>query len=268
MGKHLTIPSNNIPFIINITVSAPQPTMIACQAYDANKPDTIYLQREGRIETPNKNGGYTDTYTLRFPISPDTMYLDIQGDCTIDKMQTDDLKTCPQWMDKNLAEFLPFCEWFCTNAGIFSASVPGRFEYSTYKSRNGNFRIDYYDILRDEQGNPVSTPARVGHDTGKIEVSKEHFKGYTVPVREVVLLHEYSHKFVNPLVGRPIGDEISADLQALGIFLNSGNSPVEARYAYLSIFGLANNDQNTERYAMIDKFINDHQSGRLGCSTK
>ena len=242
--------------------------MISCQAYDASKPNTIYLSRQGSIETPNKKGGYTNTYTLRFPISPDTMYLDIQGNCTIDKISSDDLKTCPQWMDRNLAEFLPFCEWFATNAGIFSARVPGRYDYSTYKSRNGNFRIDYYDFLTDEKGNPVNTPARVGWDTGKIEVSKSHFLGYSVPVRQLVLEHEYCHKFVNPLVGRPIGDEESADLQALGIFLNAGNSPVEAKYCYLSIFDLANNDENTQRWALINKFIDDHQSGKLGCSTK
>lgn len=262
----LTIPSNKIPFVLTITVSCKQPTTLSAEAFDANKPSTVYLSRQGRVETKNpKTGQYTETYTLRFPISPDTLLLEILGDCTIDKITSDDLKTCPQWMDKNLAEFLPFAEWFSTNAGIFSATVKG--QPSVYRSSKGNMRIEYYDVLTNDQGNAVTTPARVGHTTGKIEVSKLHFSTYTVPIRLLVLLHEYCHKYVNPLVGRRIDDEVSADLQALNIFLNAGHSPVEARYCYLAIFNDANSDINTERFAMIDRFITDFENGKLGCTT-
>ena len=51
-------------------------------------------------------------------------------------------------------------------------------------------------------------------------------------MRLIILLHEYSHKYSNPKIGRKIEDEVAADINALRMYLSKGYSEVEAQYAF------------------------------------
>ena len=77
-------------------------------------------------------------------------------------------------------------------------------------------------------GSYLPTPARISQLNGKMEVSYMQFLEYTVPMRMAILLHEYSHFYVNKVPR----SEIEADINGL------------AKYFYLSFFCLIILNQN------------------------
>ena len=82
-------------------------------------------------------------------------------------------------------------------------------------------------------------------------------------MRLVILLHEFSHKYMNPKIGREISDEVSADINALNIYLSLGYPMIEAQYAFLKVFKGANNELNKRRYLILDDFMKKFESGEL-----
>ena len=43
----------------------------------------------------------------------------------------------------------------------------------------------------------MGTPARIGRRTGVIQVNKTQFEAFTIPMRMAILLHEFSHFYLN-----------------------------------------------------------------------
>jgi len=240
-------------------------------ARDLKKPYTFYIFRTATV-----NG--KRTFELKFPVSPDKMLIGVydpatkpkQGFLPVDKenfkvpeneMRIQKLRTYDIWQTPETKSFLKLAVEFSNNAGIYTS---GKFYPSTYKSNDGKFRIDYYDqIIDKETGIAMTTPARVGHNTGLIEVSKKSFLNYTVPMRIVILLHEYSHKYLNPQIGRKISDETGADINALYIYLGNGFPDLEAHQAFLYVFKNANTDENARRYRVINDFITKFSEGKI-----
>ena len=87
-------------------------------------------------------------------------------------------------------------------------------------------------------------------------------------MRMIILLHEYSHKYLNPTVNKPIAYETGADINALRIYLALGYPPSEAHYAFLHVFKDANNHQNHKRYEIIKDFIYKFTNGEIEGSCK
>ncbi len=85
--------------------------------------------------------------------------------------------------------------------------------------------IDYMDIIKDDQGIPLSTPARISRFNGRIEASKTHLLPLSIPIRWFILMHERKHFQL------PTREEKVADLAALRVFLDYGFPKVEALYA-------------------------------------
>ena len=164
----------------------------------------------------------------------------------ITKIETKDV-----WMDADTESFVKFAEAFSERCGLLSLG--------DYKSADGKFLIRYMPYLTviDQKGNEIisNTPSRIGHITGKIEVSQRHFQQYSVPMRDIVLLHEYSHKWLNPKENKKIEDESAADLNALYIYLGRGFPRTDAREVYLNIFLKSRSEENAKRYERIDEFI-------------
>lgn len=181
----------------------------------------------------------------------------------ITEFRVDKLKTCDLWATPLTFSFIKFAQDFSNNASVFSA---GKKTPDIYRSDCSNFTIDYYDVIQ-HKGKPITTPARIGHNKGIIEVSKKAFLGYTVPMRMLILLHEYSHKWLNPRIGRDIGDETAADINALNIYLSLGYPDMEAHQAFLTVFRRANNESNHKRYLIINDFITRFKNGEIACST-
>ncbi|HWY12828.1 MAG TPA: hypothetical protein VN026_15950 [Bacteroidia bacterium] len=268
-----TIPSNSLPFSLVIDIETDSPQSIKMVARDYSKQNTNYIIRRGVVDGKR-------TFTLKFPLSPNVMSLfifnerygnqpnDTDKSFRITKFSVESLKTCPMWTNADVTNFIEFGEWFCQNAGELSGTTK-TLPFSTYRSKNGKFCIDFYNKIPDKQnGGYVSTPARVGHSSGIIEIAKEDFDKYSVPMRFCILSHEFSHKYLNPISKREIGDEISADIWALNIYMSLGFPSLEAQYAFLRVFSSANNLFNSKRYKIINAFISDFNSGKLNnCNT-
>lgn len=260
---------NHVPFtlLVNVVNNEPQPIEICVEAFDPKKPNTFYYKRRVRVDKEFP-------FDLKFPISPKVLGIKIYNravgnrkdasDTTfkVTKFQPAPLKTSPLWMSKKDQSFIKFAKYFSENAAVLSSGVR---KPSIYRSNDGNFEIDYFDQILDRQtGKPVNTPARIGHKTGIIEVSKKDFITYTVPMRMIILLHEYSHKYKNGEINREIEDETAADINALAMYLSMGFSEVEAQRAFLTVFAGANNKMNEKRYLILNEFIKQFNEGKLG----
>lgn len=148
-------------------------------------------------------------------------------------------------MDPNVARFMAFSDEFAEKAAILSA------QNSVYISADGRFRIDYKDVIRDDKGNELRTPARVHSKTKVIEISRKYYLAYTVPGRRAINLHEFAHVYQN---SNP-ADEFEADKNAIMIYLGTGNPTIEAYNVFCKIFKNSPSDLNVRRYNELNKFI-------------
>lgn len=259
-------PTNKHAFALVIGVKSEAPIKMIVEAKDDRKPATYYIRRKGDVD------GYRE-FELKFPQSPNTTVVSIYNvkngnipegeDKTfiITKFEVRKLKVDPIVLRQKDINFIKFAKEFSESASILSS---GDKKPSVYRSDDGAFYIDYYNVIKDRKtGRVMNTPARVGHNTGIIEVSKNSFYKYTVPMRMIILLHEYSHKHKNTELKRPIGDETAADINALNMYLAMGYPDVEALQAFLYVFKGANNDANHKRYKIILDFVRKYKSGEL-----
>lgn len=263
----LLIPTNKVPFCLTLGIKTDKPEMLRIEFMDNRKPNTYYVRRKAVVK------GYRE-FVLNFPQTPKAgvlvVYNVANGDMPTDKdpsfklekIEPSAVEECPIWMKRETHTFVKFAQQFSENAAILSA---GKNKPNIYRSDDAKFHIDYYDVIRSKKNNSevIPTPARIGHNSGIIEVSKTHFVKYTVPMRMIILLHEYSHKYMNPEMGSPIDYETGADINALSIYLSLGYSPLEAHYAFLNVFKDANNAGNKKRYLIIQDFIDKFTNGEF-----
>lgn len=262
----IDIPSNHFPFQLDITIETKELTKLRIVTVDPNKPASKYYDFNQKV-----NG--KKTVELRFPVSPKRLKIIIfnpeNGDMpfgedptfSIEDLKVRKLKEYDVWWNKDTKNFYNFAVQFAQQAGILSA---GNKKPDIYRSDDGKFTIDYYNVIYDRvEKRLLSTPARIGHNSGVIEVSKAKFLEYTVPMRLTILLHEYAHKYLNPKIDRPIDYETGADIQALYIYLGKGWSPIEANKAFLKVFNKHKNKPNHKRYKIIRDFIIKYDKGKV-----
>lgn len=276
----MLIPSNKTPFSLIVGIKADKPQDIGIIAKDARKRNATYIKQKGIISAQDKaeDGGYYKEFVLRFPLSPTTLSLDIRSlskeasasgksPITITTIKPELLKTCPVVLSADDRDFIyTLCEQFCENAGTLSAGVN---KPHIYRSDSGKFSIDYYKkIINKKTGQPVATPARIGHISGIIEVAQDDFMNYSIPMRMIILLHEYCHKWGNPSLNLPIESETGADIIALSVYLSLGFCAYEAKRAFETVFKGTNTEQNRKRMLIINDFIDKFHKGELTtCNT-
>ena len=267
------LPSNKQPFSLDMNVSTLVPLKLRVQAFDKKKPYSVYYGMSGNVDQRGR------TFNLTFPISPDELVIRVFPEMfktyaeyqkysndsqriILNKLKVGPLKTTPIWLSKDDMDFIKFAQWFSTNASVLSATQVNGIP-SIYKSDSGKFVIHYHTKIRNKDGSYVSTPARIGHDSGEIDVSQIDFMKYSIPGRMAILLHEYSHKYVNESTGLKVSDEIGADINALNIYLSLGYSPIEAGLVFLKVFETANNEYNHKRYLVLKDFMTKFVNGQL-----
>jgi Zn-dependent protease with chaperone function len=125
-----------------------------------------------------------------------------------------------------------------------------------YGSDDERYFIRLLPVIKSRDGKKLRTPARIGAKTGIIEVSKEAFDNMTVPMRFAILMHEFSHFYLND----EMKDEMEADLNGLLIYLGLGYPRIEAYQAFLETFTKSPSPLNKQRYDLINKFIEDFES--------
>lgn len=264
------INTNRKPQTWKITVKVNGgPQRIRIISGNAKKPYSLYTNRFNTVKNES-------TFYVRMPQTADSTFLEVYNEKNgrkpdgkdtsfkISKFEILPLQTDYSVFDYNAKSksFIAFLQWFSENAAILSAGQ------SIYRSPDGVFRIDYLDNIRDNRkfvrnpqtgeampnknfGRVLKTPARINRKTGVIEVSRDLFIKYTVPMRMIVLLHEIAHFYLNHVDT----DEIESDLNALKIYLGLGYPRIEAHQAFTQIFYNADTPLNRQRYSQIKSFI-------------
>lgn len=244
--------SDNRKFSIIVNVTCPKSKKIRVWAEDFGKPNSKYVDREILVE------GKRSIY-FSFPVSPKTLFIGALNsdnpkdtDFQVTLIETK-LRDYNVWLDSNTEQFLKLAVNFCQVCGFEKATPNGRI----FTNGSEKFRIRYYDVIRDfPTGKPLGTPARIGHQTGIIDIAKCKYDKYTIPMRMMIMLHEFSHKYKNPKIGLKISDEVGADINALYIYLGLGFSKIDAICVYANVFLKAQTPSNIDRMRKINDYIN------------
>jgi len=210
---------------------------------DANDDNIVFTNRTGKLSGSKK-------YYVRLPISPEEALIEVSSpnnNVEIDDIRTLDLPTnldSKYFDNPEVISFVNFAEEFAYNASTLTAGK------TKYHSDDDLFTIIYLDaIIVDGEVDP--TPARISQKSGIIEVSKKDFLEYTIPMRMAILLHEFSHFYLNEIME----DEIEADRHSLNIYMALGYPRIDAYNVYLDVFANAPTELNKDRYEELNKLF-------------
>ena len=223
------------------------------------KPYSNYALRKIEVD------GFRTIY-LSFPITPKKLKIKIEclknetkNTNFIANIVEKDLIKYDISIDKPTQQFLDLAIFFSQVAGFEKSNFQGRF----FRTADGTYNIKYFPKIIDfRSGQVLNTPARIGHNTGIIEVSKASMIKYTVAMRMIILLHEFAHKYKNPQMGLSISDETGADLNALYLYLGLGFSKVDAIYVFANVFLKAQTQSNIMRMREIMEYIKRFENER------
>ena len=237
--------------ILKITVKSTIPQMLRFVVLDPSQKNTVLIDKVQNVKSEYSyyarcpligeyteirvysDDGYDDSSFKLFPI--ETLELEKKID-SVD-------------MGFNLMSFVRFAQKFAYNAGILTPNV--------YQSNSGLFYIRYLDEIKDyETGEVLDTPFRISMADGLIEANRKLILSYTVPMRFMLLCHEYCHFFVN----HDGDNELEADLNGLTIYLGLGYPRYEAQIAYGETFKHNETEENDHRWETIKKFIDEYES--------
>ena len=249
-----TIHLNDKPTKLKIVISTMFRTKLWIMVKDKDRPNTYYTKRYGFVD------GKEEFFVLmpQTPVNAQVIvYNDENGIIRNDnsfkvlEIKALDYKVPKANFSKKTSSFIKFAQEFCDEAGYISSSMRG----DIYKSNNGRFRIDYFDAIRNNEGNVLKTPARISQITGKIEVSAEQFRTFTIPMRMAILLHEYSHYYLN----KNPSNEIEADKNGLNIYLKLGYPKIDIYNVFLNVFKTAPSEGNKARFEKLDNFVKNYK---------
>jgi hypothetical protein len=216
-----------------------------------SKPRSKYADRTIEVD------GFRSIF-LSFPVTPKALKIRVEpvkgtkADNFLVNIKEKELTTYEIHVDEETKKFLNLAVFFSQVSGFEQANKDGRI----FKTVDNSFRIKYFPVIVDFASNKVlNTPARIGHQTGTIEVSKRSFDAYTLAMRMIILLHEYSHVYKNPKMGLDISNEVGADVNALYVYLGLGFSKVDAIFVYANVFLKAQSKSNLNRMRKIMEYI-------------
>lgn len=257
--------TDNRKLSLHITIKTNGKKMMRCVASDfdistgTTKSNSKYADRT--IEVDGER-----TIFFSFPVSPKNILIGVSN--IADKsdrgftvsIEEKPLREFEIWLDSDSREFLNLAIDFSQRCGFESAANSGRL----WQTADERFKIKYFPVIRDYMsGQAMSTPARIGHTSGIIETSQMKFDKYTIPMRMMILLHEFSHKYMNPKINLPISNEFGADINGLYIYLGCGFSKVDAIYVFVNVFLKAQTPQNLARMRNIMEYIEKFEKGEI-----
>lgn len=210
--------ANGRPFQYKITVKSEGKSRIYIMGYDKNNPKRVYINRFHTITG-------TKTFVLPVPLSPSIIIFAIKGEgdnFSIVKYRKEilpiDLKEINY--NKELATYIDF---------IFS------YVRRSHKIDDGTILLSdnkKYMIVVSDRIEGVNTPCRIHEDKKFIEIDKEKFTKYTIPVQILYLLHEFAHLYRNKVKS----SEKQADHNGAKIYKALHFPRVEALNGYAYLF--------------------------------
>jgi hypothetical protein len=249
------VPTRHEELTLIIKVLTHKPEKIRIKVIDEAQGDTSFTDRFKTVD------GETIFY-VRMPVSPQNalvyIYNEDNGNLSqgeddsfeVESVVKGDLEKKLDVIDFSNADvksFVNFATRFSYNAGTLPSG--------TYVSDDRRFVIKYLPIIEDG-GKEQSTPARIDIGNGNIEISKKQFTKFTIPNRMAILLHEFSHVYLNDNVD----DEVEADLNSLLIYLGLGYPRIDAFEVFAKTFMNAPTEQNKDRYDKIKNFIDNFEN--------
>lgn len=253
-----TVVTNNAPITLAVKIRVDKPTKVHLEVVDHSLPERKFTNRYKTIKG-------SETLYVRMPLSPKVaevvVYEAIGGLGRKSKsVQIESVKKVglerrfsPQDIgNRKIRSFVDFAQRFVFNVYKLQAN-------ETYKSDDGNYFIQLKEQIVSSNGKVMTTPARIGRTTGIIQVSKKDFVSFTVPMSFAILMHEFSHFYLN----EKIDDEMEADLNGLLLYLGLGYPRIEAYQAFLETFKKAPTSLNKSRYDGIHKFITEFEDMNL-----
>ena len=250
-----SVPTRYEELTLLIKVHTYEPENIRIKVIDADQPNTTFTDRYKTV-----NG--ESIFFVRLPVSGNEVlvyvYNEAYGNLPVGVDQTIEVDSITKEpLEKKLdvidfsnplvRSFVNFATRFSYNAGTLSSG--------TYVSDDKKFVIKYLPLIEDN-GEEQTTPARIDIDSGIIEISKKQFQDFTVPNRMAILLHEFSHVYLNDNVD----DEVEADLNGLLIYLGLGYPRIEAFEVFAKTFLNAPTEQNKDRFDKIRNFIDNFET--------
>jgi hypothetical protein len=243
--------SNNERFSLVVMVKCNGTKNFRVWAEDLGKQNSKYADRFIRADGERK-------IFFSFPVSPKKLFIGCvntenvnDSDFKVTLIKTP-LRDYNIWIDQETKQFLDLSIPFSQVCGFETAEPNGRI----FTTENREFNIKFFPIIKDySSGKVMNTPARIGHQSGKIEIAKVKFDKYTVAMRMAILLHEFSHVYKNPKINLEISDETGADINALYIYLGLGFSKIDAICVYANVFLKAQTKGNVERMRKIMDYI-------------
>jgi len=247
------------PQSLSVSIASRRPTKVHLKVYDEDGPKRVFTDRYKTI-----NG--QENFLIRLPMTPKNMVVEVVDDTekrtgqNTGTFEVLNIKKVPLQKRMDTADirsvqvqsFVNFAQKFSFNAPYLEAN-------KNYRSQDGRFLIEYLPEIRSNHGKILNTPARISKQTGRIQVSKAKFEQYTIPMRMAILLHEFSHFYLND----NIDNESEADINALLIYLSLGYPRIEAYQAFLEVFKHSPSAQNKQRYDLINNFIRNFEKQKM-----
>jgi hypothetical protein len=248
------ITTSHAPVNLKVAIHTDSPQKVRLKVYDEENPKRVFTNRYKTI-----NGD--ENLFVRMPLSPNKAIVEVISDkgiikkgekehfkiVSVEKLPLERRIDVGDISNGNIRSFVEFAQRFAFNIDELEPNI--------YTSADRNFYINLMPTITGKNGQELNTPARISKRTGVIQVSKKAFDSMTIPMRIAILMHEFSHFYLN----ETMDDEIEADLNGLLIYLGLGYPRIEAYQAFLETFKGVPSEQNKERYDVINKFINDFE---------
>jgi hypothetical protein len=249
------VPTRYEELTLIIKVLTHEPAKIRIKVIDEAQVDTSFTDRFKTVDGES-------IFYVRMPVSPQNalvyIYNEDNGNLMQDEDDTFEVESITKgalekkldvidFSNTDVRSFVNFATRFSYNAGTLPSG--------TYVSDDRKFVIKYLPLIEDN-GKEQSTPARIDITNGNIEISKKQFVKFTVPNRMAILLHEFSHVYLNDNVD----DEVEADLNSLLIYLGLGYPRIDAFEVFAKTFMNAPSQQNKDRYNKIKGFIDNFEN--------
>ncbi len=249
---------------LKVDVTVYQPSRIRLIVEDADQENTVFTNRFLDIQSGN------DTFLVRLPLVGKNTNVVVFNEfnglsendssfavTNISKQHLVKRLDLIDFRNPKIKNFVVFAQKFCYNAGVLRTNDPTN-DNDVYVSDCKQYAIKYLDVIVDENGRPIPTPASI-QTNGLIDACCIQFRDYTVPMRMAILLHEFAHIYLN----QDPANETEADLNGLMVYLSLGYPRVEAFEAWIDTFWEVDTDENLQRYKIMEDFITNFEKNKI-----
>lgn len=241
MASEINITTNRQPTNVNLVIETRQKCKVRVVAFDKVQPLVVFYERVFDVEG-------VEEMNIKMPQSRKDVVVKVecsagQDAVRIVKFKKSRLIQYPAcFKGKKVHEFIRFAQQISERLPFINCGV--------YTSLNGKYTIEIYNTIEG-----TDTPARIHNGEGYIQIAQSKMAKNTVPMNMAILLHEFSHFFVN----EELQDEIEADMNGLRMYLGLNYPDMEGHKSFVEVFEYADTPQNRERHDYIFKFIENFQ---------